>query len=480
MSDAHRMAADLAGIVGEAHVKTGEDQVSQYAVDHLVPWGVVFPRDIRQVSDIVRYANEKNLAIVPWGSGSKIGLGNPPKKLDIVVSMARMNHMKDVDVSNLTLTVEAGVRLLDIQARLATEDDRCYLPLQDLSAESGEMICSDRSHSGCFLPIDAPFGRRATIGGIMACNSSGPRRLLYNLPRDLILGTRFVAPNGDIIGTGGKTVKNVSGYDISKLMIGSTGTLGILCEMTLRVLPLPERMETLIFSFGNFADSSTLCSLIHETSLLPAAVEMMNDRAFGSLRLGDLEDFKPGPYVVAVALEAFGEAVERMEREIKPMAKQANRIAEVALTGDHHSLFWLAVSEMILSLAGKAEEELVSARLNYPISCWKDVIQFAEGAMSEKGLDAAFQVHTGSGVSTVNILLNGDGSREDARTVLQMLLSRCREKGGNMVLLQAPAEMKREVPVWGEPGSDLILMKRIKEALDPNGVMSPGRFIDGL
>ncbi|MBW1997441.1 MAG: FAD-binding oxidoreductase [Deltaproteobacteria bacterium] len=479
MSDVHKMAADLAGIVGEAHVKTGEDQVSQYSVDQSVPWGVVFPKDIQQVSDVVRYANEKGLAIVPWGSGSKMGQGNPPEKLDIVVSMARLSHMKDVDVSNLTITVEAGVKLLDIQARLATEDDRCYLPLHDLSVESGEMICSDRSHSGCFLPIDAPFGRRATIGGIIACNSSGPRRLLYNLPRDLILGTRFVAPNGDIIGTGGKTVKNVSGYDISKLMIGSTGTLGILCEMTLRVLPLPERMETLIFSFGNFADASTLCSLIYETNLLPAAVEMMNERAFDSLSLGDLEGFKPGPYVVAVALEAFSEAVERMERETKEMAKQANRVGEVVVTGDRHSLFWLAVSEMLPSLSNKAEG-LVSARLNYPISCWKELIQFAEASMAEKGLEGAFQVHTGSGVSTVNILLNGDGSREKAAGVLQGLLSRCREEGGNMVLLQAPAEVKRQVPVWGQPGSDLVLMKRIKKALDPKGVMSPGRFIDGM
>ena len=98
--------------------------------------------------------------------------------------------MKDVDVANLTLTVEAGVRLVDIQARLATEDDRCYLPLEDLTSESDEMICSDRSHSGCFLPVDPPFGNTATIGGIIASNSSGPRRLLYNILDDAIILNR--------------------------------------------------------------------------------------------------------------------------------------------------------------------------------------------------------------------------------------------------------------------------------------------------
>ncbi|MBW2027977.1 MAG: FAD-binding oxidoreductase [Deltaproteobacteria bacterium] len=478
MSETLKIADDLAGIVGEAHVMTAQDQISQYSVDGVAPGFVVFPKDIEQVSETVKYANEKDLAIVPWGGGSKMSFGNPPERLDIVLCMSGMNHMKDVDVANLTLTVEAGVKLLDIQARLATEDDRCYLPLHDLGAESGEMICSDRSHSGCFLPIDAPFGRQATIGGVIASNSSGPRRLLYNLPRDLILGSRFVAPNGDIIESGGKTVKNVSGYDISKLMIGSAGTLGILCEVTLRVLPLPEKMETLLFSFGNFQDASGLCDLIHESNLLPAAVELMNDRAHGFLRTSDMTGLSTGPYMVAVALEAFSEAVDRMGTEIREMARRTNRNGEASIYGDQHSLFWLAVSELVPALAMECKD-LVSARLIYPISCWKEIIRLAERNLSQEGLDGAFQVHTGSGVSMVNILLNGNGSKKTTR-VLQGLLSQCRNAGGNLVVHRAPGEMKRELPVWGEPGTDLILMKRIKRELDPKGVMSPGRFIGGL
>ncbi|MBW1696194.1 MAG: FAD-binding oxidoreductase [Deltaproteobacteria bacterium] len=479
MSDTVQMITDLAGIVGEANVKTHADALTPYAVDEVMPAAVVFPKNTRQVSDIVKYANTEQLSVIPRGSGSKICLGNPPKKMDILLCTTRMNHMTDVDVANLTLTVEAGVKLLDIQARLATEDDRCYLPLQDLSSESKEIICSDRSHSGCFLPIDAPFGRRATIGGIIASNSSGPRRLLYNLPRDLILGARFVAPNGDIIGTGGKTVKNVSGYDISKLMIGSAGTLGILCEMTLRLLPLPEKMQTLVFSFESFANAVAFCNQIHETSLLPAAVEMMNDKAYECLKSKNMPDLKPGAYIVAVALEAFIEAVDRMRTEIGAMAARAERLAEACIEQDQHSLFWLAVSELIPSVSSRCST-LVSAKLNYPISCWGEIIGYANQIMSENGLTPVLQAHTGSGVCMMHFMLNGNASKQDIVNVLRKLLGQCKQAGGNLVIQHAPLEIKKELSVWGEPGSDLILMKQIKKALDPKGVMSPGRFVDNI
>jgi FAD/FMN-containing dehydrogenase len=240
VAELKQILEELAGIAGQDRIKTDPTVTAQYAVDGLVPKAVVYPKDTRMVAALVQCACRANLAMIPWGSGTKMAMGNPPRRLDLVLCMARMNHMLDVDTANLTITVEAGVKFRDVQARLATEEDRCYLPLEDLKTEAGEFVCSDRSHSGCFLPLDPPFSEKATIGSIVATNTTGPRRLLYGMPRDLVLGVRFATPKGDIVGAGGKTVKNVSGYDVSKLMIGSLGSLGILCEMTLRLLPLPE------------------------------------------------------------------------------------------------------------------------------------------------------------------------------------------------------------------------------------------------
>ena len=166
----------LIEILGEENVKNKLKVTAEFAVDNVVPKAVIFPVNAEQVAEVVKYANRENLAVVPWGSGTKTGMGDPPARLDLVVCTERLNHMKDVDCGNLTITVEAGVKFRDIQARLATEEDRCYMPLRDLETEGDEIICSDRSHRGCFLPIDPPWSDRATIGGILAANSSGPKR----------------------------------------------------------------------------------------------------------------------------------------------------------------------------------------------------------------------------------------------------------------------------------------------------------------
>ncbi|UCH21590.1 MAG: FAD-binding oxidoreductase [Deltaproteobacteria bacterium] len=472
---------NLSETLGEAHVKTEPKITAQYTVDNVVPRAVVFPKNTDQISEVVKFANRENLAIVTRGSGTKMAMGNPPRKLDLVVCTSRMNHMLDVDTSNLTMTVEAGVKFRDIQARLATQEDRCYLPLGDLEAEGDEIICSDRSHSGCFVPIDPPYADKATIGGIIATNSTGPRRLLYNLPRDCIIGIRVVAPNGDVLGSGGKTVKNVSGYDVSKLMVGSMGTLGILCETTLRMLPLPEKMETLLVSFANFSDASAFAGRIFETSLLPAAVEIMNGEAFGHLSLDDKPDFGSNGYVAAIALEAFEPAVDRMRIEMLNMAKEAGAGANAVFEEEDHRSFWLAMSNLSATL-DKKFSGFIKAKLNYPLSMWKNIIASGESIFSEANLDYIVQAHAGNGICFTGLLVdNNDTSATDkAVEAMNQLLAYCQEVDGNLVIQSAPADVKSNLRIWGKIGFDFVVMKRLKDQLDPKGIMSPGRFVEGL
>jgi FAD/FMN-containing dehydrogenase len=470
---------ELSGIAGPDRLKTDPGVAAQYAVDGVVPKAVAFPKDTRMVAALVQCASRGNLAMVPWGSGTKMAMGNPPKRVDLVLCMARMNHMLDVDTANLTITVEAGVKFRDVQARLATEEDRCYLPLEDLKTEAGEFVCSDRSHSGCFLPIDPPFSEKATIGGIVAANTTGPRRLLYGLPRDLLLGVRFVTPKGDIIGAGGKTVKNVSGYDLSKLMIGSLGSLGILCEMTLRLLPLPEKMETLLFSFDSFPDAGAFAGAILGTKLLPAAVEMANKTAVETMVLRGALNLTPGAYVVMVALEAFAEAVARMREELLVMASHFKAKGHTLLQEEKHRLFWLTVGELQGSALLRAPR-LVGLQLNYPLSVWKTMFEFAEKTLSQARLDHTMLCHAGNGLTLINLLPAPKGGDDQSLVkAVRALLAECLNAGGNLVVQRAPADLKKALPVWGEPGSDLPLMKRIRVELDPLEIMSPGRFAVG-
>jgi glycolate oxidase FAD binding subunit len=481
MTDSQKISNDLCGTIGDAGIKITPDVLSGYPVDGMIPKAAVFPKDTNDVSEIVKYANQKNLAVVPWGSGTKMNMGNPPNRLDLVLCTSRMNHMKDVDTANLTLTVEAGVKFRDIQARLATEEDRCYLPLEDLTTEADDLICSDRENKGSFLPIDPPFSDRATIGGIIATNSSGPRRLLYNNPRDVIIGVRFVSPTGDIVGMGGKTVKNVSGYDVSKLMVGSMGTLGILCDMTLRLLPLPERMETLLISFDSLAGISDFTNRIFETQLLPAAVEVLNRDAFEQLSMGTSSDFTPGRYNAAVAFEAYHEAVDRMKKELLEMAANSGADGNLSFQEDHHGSFWLKVGNLALS-AAENYTGLISLHLNYELSNWKDIVEHAEKILYADNIPHTLLVHTGIGVSKLNLLVAREDKEqmEKAANHIDTIRHRCLQAGGNLAVHDAPVDIKPRLKMWGEEGPDISLIKRVKEQLDPNGILSPGRFLGGV
>jgi len=462
-------------------VQTDAEAVARYAIDGLTPGAVVFPKNTAEVAEVVKFANQYRLAVVPWGSGSQIRMGNPPRKLDLVVCTRRLNHMLDVDTQNLTLTVEAGVKFRDIQARLATEEDRCYLPLDMLTADKGEFICSDRSHSGCFIPLDPPSSEKATIGGVIAANASGPRRLLYNLPRDIILGVRFVTPQGAVPGSGGKTVKNVSGYDISKLMVGSMGTLGIITEMTFRLMPLPEKMKTLLLGFASFSAVHDFVQRLLKSKLLPAAVETMNAAEYEHLDFKGTTDFSPGAFVAAVGLEAFSPAVDRMEREILKMAEENGARAIAVLSETEHLQFWLTISDQAARLDDRYPN-LIRAKVNCRISEWKDIVEFAESALTAANIPYTLRSHSGSGICLVNLLLDGeaDGLKPKAISFMEQLSQLSRKAGGNTVIQNAPTDLKPKLKIWGEIGSDFVVMKRIKDKLDPNGVMSPGRFVGGL
>ncbi|UCB50322.1 MAG: FAD-binding oxidoreductase [Deltaproteobacteria bacterium] len=462
-------------------VKSDPETLSAHAVDDLTPRAVAFPESLAQVSQVVKMAQKEKWAVVPWGSGSKIGVGNPPSRLHLVISTNRLNKIIDMDTANLTVTAQAGVKFRDLQTSLAGEENRCYLPYESPTTVSDEPVCADREHMGCFIPMMPPFSHSATLGGIIAANSSGPVRLLYGLPRDMVLGVRYVAADGEIVGLGGKTVKNVSGYDMCKLMIGSRGSLGILGEMTIRLLPLPERFGTCLLGFSGLDAASRFVDQIFQTRLLPSAVELLNGRANGLLVEDGALEMDGDGYVVAVGLEGFGEAVQRMGREIEEMASASGAQNYVHLADDPDRIFWDAYSNLVPKLSA-GYPGMVSVKLNYPISRYLDVIQSVDSLCGEQEVAHALQAHTGSGVSRVHCLLGSgdDKSADRVVSVAEKLLEKCQSIGGNLLVEKASAQMKERLPVWGMPPQDFVIMKRIKAQMDPSGLFSPGRFVGGI
>jgi glycolate oxidase FAD binding subunit len=444
MSKEIELTSKLSEIVGEANVLQDPDRLKAFAVDGVVPRALVSPGSVEEVSKLMALAAAEKLGICPRGNGTKIATGLIPRKLDVVLSMLRINRVTEHDVPNLSLSVEAGLTLAALQKQLAG------------------------TGKGSFLPLDPPYTEKATIGGIIATNGSGPRRYLYNSARDLLLGVKAVLPNGDIVAFGGRTVKNVSGYDMTKLMVGSWGALGVITEITTKLLPLPEASATLLSSFEDLAKAGSLTRTVLHSVLLPSAMELMDEKAAAGLG-------GKSRYVVAFSLEGVGEAVDRQVAEIVEMAKIEGATDTKVLRGEEDRIFWVRVRDFAL-----ATEAAVILRANFAISKQAELLGKYEQMVKAAGVECAFIGHAGNGI--LRCYFPGDTAANMAAIadLIGSFTAEAVKDGGNLVVEAAPRALKEKVSVWGQPRSDTVVMRRLKEKIDPAGVLNPGRFVGGI
>jgi glycolate oxidase FAD binding subunit len=447
MSNSDQLLSALKGIVGEANVIQNADQLKAYAVDGLVPKAVVSPGSAEEVSTVVKYANAEKLTIVSRGNGTMMAGGGIPKKVDIVLSLLRLNRITDNDVANLSLSVEAGMTLSEVQRKLAN------------------------GGKGSFVPLDPPHTEKATIGGIIATNASGPKRYLYGTARDVLLGLKAVSPNGDIVSFGGKTMKNVSGYDMIKLLIGSWGSLGIITEITTKVLPLPEASTTLLASFDNLAAVGPYIRKIVHSVLIPSAVDLISGKA--AERLGE-----KSKYLLAFSLEGIVEAVDRQVAEISDSAKKDGATSIKVLKGAEERNFWIRVRDFSVDM----EKEFgipVVLKSNFVISKHIELLETHEKMAQAAGINAAFIVRAGNGIFYTYVLEKAEKT-SGLSEFIGKLTAEAVKYEGNLVIESCPREIKEKVSVWGQQRKDQVIMRRLKENMDPQGVLNPGRFVGGI
>ncbi len=456
MPKTDKLFSRLKEIVGEANILHDSDKLKAASVDGKRPKVIVFPETIDQVSRIVAYASQERLAIMPRGSGTKMGMGGVSKKMDIVLSTSRLHRVTDCDTDNLTLSVESGMTLNEVQKRLAGEG------------------------KGYFLPLDPPFTETATLGGIVATNSSGPRRYLYGTARDVMIGAKAVFPNGDIVISGGKTVKNVSGYDMCKLLIGSFGTLGILCEMTFKLLPLPEKEATLLIPFTSLDKADGFAHEIIQSQLLPASIEMLNAMAVRKMRF-PVTLPSAGNYLVAIGLEGVTESIERQISEMTDRGKKHGALETATLDSEKHHDFWISIRDFSQGLM-EDNPNIISLRSNVLISRLGEVFKSYENIARESDTDCALVCHSGNGILYTYVLpgRNWRSKTETVATLIGKLTSEAVKWEGNLVVESSPPPVKKKVNVWGQPGSDYQVMRRLKEQIDPLGVLILGRFVVGI
>ncbi len=456
MSKIDKLIPRLREIVGEANVIQDPDQLKAYAIDGKKPKVIVSPKTIQEVSKVVAQANQQRLTIVPRGNGTKMGMGGIPKKIDIILSTSRLNRITDSDCENLTLSAESGMTLNEVQKSLA------------------------KVGKGYFLPLDPPFTEKATLGGIVATNSSGPKRLLYGTARDMIIGTKAVFPNGDIVVSGGKTVKNVSGYDMCKLLIGSYGTLGILCEMTFKLLPLPEKEATLLLSFARLGEADGFAREVRSSQLIPSSIETLNALAVQKMRY--FMSMPPnGNYLVAIGLEGVAESIDRQIAEMSEMGRKHGFLEAVTLDSEKHQAFWVSLRDFSQGLT-ENYPNLISLKSNFLISKSDEMLGSYEMIARELGIECAFICHSGNGI-LYSYVLPGKKFRSKIESFIELIgkmTAEAAKNEGNLIIESSPLLIKKKVEVWGQSRSDYQVVRRLKEQIDPAGILNRGRFVGGI
>ncbi len=438
-------------IVGSGNLFDKSQELENYSVDGEEPRIVVFPSTTEEISEIVKLANRDSLSVIPWGGGTKIGLGNRPNRADIVLSTDRLNRVIEHNDSDLVATAECGIKLAEFQTALKEKNQS--------------------------LPIDPPhIGRGATIGGIIATNDSGPRRLRYGTThgtmRELVLGIKIIRPDGEIAKAGAKVVKSVAGYDIPKLFVGSLGTLGIIFEATLRLYTIPEHSLTCLSSFSSIRGAHGTALSILNSSLTPTCLELVNPPLSAQISTKLALDSNKDAYVLAIRFESVEKAVKNQAAKLMEICSD-RKGQGVIVEGDIERKFWNEIADFPFT---KDKNRAVICKASVLIKDVSTLLEQLEDLSKNTGLEIHASARAGNGVLMISL----EGDEPDLLQATGSLRQIVTSLNGNIVILQAPTSIKSEIDVWGEIGSSLELMKRLKSQFDPNGVMNPGRFVGGI
>jgi glycolate oxidase FAD binding subunit len=399
---------------GKVREAAGEDHV-----DGMPARWVVSPADTAEVSDVLRVATAAGLAVVPRGSGGKIGWGAPPERLDVLLDLSGLDTLVEHAAGDLIAVVGAGRRLEDLQRDLA---------------DAGQWLAVDPARPG-------------TVGGMVATASTGPTRLHHGPVRDLVLGLTMVRGDGVVARSGGKVVKNVAGYDLGRLLTGSFGTLGVVTQAAFRLHPIPPAHGWVTVPVTSSQHAHALVQAVVHSQLVATACEL--DRpADGPASLAvRLDGIAPGVTArTAAALTLLGHGAERADPPLWWGAEPGDP-GEVLLKVTHEIAAVTALLDAV---------DEVADRSAVPVD--------VRGSVA---------------VGTVLARVRGGHDRAAVATVVEDLRARAARFGGTVVVLEADPDTKRVLDVWG-PVKGLDLMRSVKRQLDPGRTLSPGRFVGGI
>ncbi|MEB3355275.1 MAG: FAD-binding oxidoreductase [Synechococcales bacterium] len=438
----------LAAIVGADQVTewaqieaSFQDQLSQAIAPNSHPDCVVYPATPDELAAVMACAHRHGWRVLPCGSGSKLPWGGLAQDIQIVVSTARLNRLIDHAVGDLTVTAEAGMRFADLQ----------------------EILGRSRQ----FLALDPSYAATATLGGIVATADAGYRRQRYGGVRDMLIGLSLVRSDGQVAKAGGRVVKNVAGYDLMKLLTGSWGTLGLLSQVTFRVYPLPDASQTVLLTGDAGAIQSLITELL-QSALAPTAIALLSPALTATLT-------DAAALGLLVRFQALPISVEQQVAQLTALAQSHACTATLpplppdAPTGFPDVVLWQRLQEKIEAPGqGPALTGKIGVVPAQAVAALTKLVAIAPSPLLG-------QIQAGSGLGLIRLDV-ADASPELVAQMRQI----CQGAGGFLSVLAAPPAWKQSVDIWGYGGNAFALMQAIKHQFDPQRLLSPGRFVNGL
>ena len=438
------LSARLSNLLGPDAVVDAA-QLPHYAIGSFVPMATVRPADADEVVAVMSWAHRAGIAVYPSGGRTATQLGNLPARPGIALDLTGLNRVVDFQPADLTVSVQAGVTLDQLN----------------------EVLAQDGKH----VPITAPLSDRATVGGTLATGISGPLRSVYGLPRDWLIGIGVVGADGTQTKAGGKVVKNVTGYDLNRLYTGSLGTLAVITEATFKLAPAPTDWAVIVAAFDGFDAAAGAAQNLQAQYYAPLGLHVLTG--------GAAQRVAPSVGGRAFTVAIQGGRPASMKRRVEdtvglwaPVAATTN-----VATGQEAESLIRAITDLP---ADPASPPAICVRINARPSALRELLTFADAPL---GHGPPPSVIADVGFGGGRLLWWDDVASADPEKLaagLRRIQSAAADLGGGAIVERCPDDVKAHIDVWGAEPSGMQIMRRLKRQFDPQNILNPGRFVGGL
>jgi glycolate oxidase len=456
------IVAELREAIGAEKVLSSPIDLIAYSFDGTfeqhVPDAVVLPETNEDVVAVVKVASRLEVPIVPRGMSSGLAGGAIPFSGGVVLSLARLKRILEIDEENMTISAEAGVVTADLQAEVEKR--------------------------GLFYPPDPASNRHSTIGGNVACDAGGPRCLKYGVTGDYVMGLTVVLADGQVLVTGGKPIKNVVGYDLTSLFVGSEGTLGVITQALLRLVAKPQFVRTALAEFPSLDDASRTVNAILSTGIVPATLELMDETATAcieqAMHLG-----LPLDVEAMLIIETDGSDEEGVLREVEAAVRicreQGARQVSVARDEQERTTLWKARRSVSPSLARKAPNKL-GEDVTVPRSAIPEAIRRIKAISAGYGLPIVIFGHAGDGNLHPNILFDRRDPEQwgKVQQIVSEVFKVALDLGGTLSGEHGVGTFKLPYMEQALGPTSIDVQRRIKRALDPQNILNPGKVLPDI